>query len=61
MGADTNRHASLLTEPLEYVSKYANKDAADEAGEDEDEEDEMSSAGSFSDDEDEEPAGQMEV
>lgn len=45
----------------EYVSKYANKDAADEAGEDEDEEDEMSSAGSFSDDEDEEPAGQMEV
>jgi len=46
---------------LEYVSKYANKDAADEAGEDEDEEDEMSSAGSFSDDEDEEPAGQMEV
>ena len=34
----------------DYVAKYANKDAADEAGEDEDEEDEMSSAGSFTDD-----------
>ena len=55
------RHESLLTVSIEYVSKYANKDAADEAGEDEDEEDAMSSAGSFSDDEDEEPAGQMEV
>ena len=45
---------------LEYVSKYATKDAADEAGEDEDSESEMSSVGEF-DSGDEEPAGQMEV
>ena len=44
----------------EYVSKYATKDAADEAGEDEDSESEMSSVGDF-DSGDEEPAGQMEV
>jgi len=44
----------------EYVSKYATKDAADEAGEDEDSESEMSSVGGF-DSGDEEPAGQMEV
>ena len=44
----------------EYVSKYASKDAVDEAGEDEDEEDEMSSVGEF-DSGDEEPVGQMEV
>lgn len=44
----------------EYVSKYATKDAADEAGEDEDSESEMSSVGDF-DSGDEEPAGPMEV
>lgn len=44
----------------EYVNRYATKDAADEAGEDEDEEDEMSSVGSFESG-DEDVAGQMEV
>ena len=42
------------------MSKYANKDAADEAGADSEEEEEMSSVGSF-DSGDEEPAGTMEV
>lgn len=45
---------------LDYVSRYASKDAADEAGDDEDSEGEMSSVGGF-DSGDEEPAGQMEV
>ena len=44
----------------EYVQKYATKDAADEAGEDDESEDEMSSVGSYAEDEDEEPAGNME-
>lgn len=39
--------------------KYASKDAADEAGAESDDDDDMSSVGSFGD-EDEEPAGQME-
>lgn len=43
----------------EYVIKYASKDAADEAGAESDDEDDMSSVGSFGD-EDDEPAGQME-
>ncbi|KAI9835916.1 MAG: Ubiquitin-conjugating enzyme E2 8 [Sarea resinae] len=45
---------------IEYVSKYATKDAADEAGEDSESDDEMSSVGSFESG-DEEPAGTMEV
>ncbi len=45
---------------IEYVNLYATKEAADEAGADSDEEDEMSSAGSFESG-DEEPAGTMEV
>lgn len=48
---------SLLAE---YVSKYASKDAADEAGAESESEDDMSSVGSFGDDDDQEPAGQME-
>ena len=44
----------------EYVNKYASKDAADEAGAESDDDDDMSSVGSFGDDEDDEPAGQME-
>lgn len=44
----------------EYVSRYATRDAADEAGADEDSESEMSSVGGY-DSGDEEPAGQMEV
>jgi ubiquitin-conjugating enzyme E2 H len=43
----------------EYVLKYANKDAVDEAGAESDDDDDMSSVGSFGD-EDEEPAGTME-
>ncbi|MCJ1243583.1 Ubiquitin-conjugating enzyme E2 8 [Trapelia coarctata] len=59
--------ALLMREPKsydakvkEYVAKYANKDAADEAGNDSESDDEMSSVGSFESG-DEEPAGQMEV
>jgi ubiquitin-conjugating enzyme E2 H len=44
----------------DYVTRYASKDAADEAGAESDEDDDMSSVGSFGDDEDEEPAGPME-
>lgn len=44
----------------EYVAKYATKDAADEAGDDSESEDEMSSVGEFESG-DEEPVGQMEV
>lgn len=46
----------------EFVAKYATKDAADEAGEDEESEDEMSSVGSCpeDDEEDDEVAGNME-
>ena len=40
--------------------RYASKDAADEAGAESDDDDELSSVGSFGDDEDQEPAGQME-
>ncbi|TVY22180.1 Ubiquitin-conjugating enzyme E2 [Lachnellula hyalina] len=58
--------ALLMREPKayeakvkEYVIKYASKDAADEAGAESDDDDDMSSVGSFGDDDDE-PAGQME-
>ena len=47
----------VLTRP-EYVQKYANKDAADEAGQESEDDDDLSSVASF--DEDEEPAGQMD-
>ncbi|KAK2796919.1 hypothetical protein FQN50_009378 [Emmonsiellopsis sp. PD_5] len=43
----------------EYVVKYASKDAADEAGEDSESEDEMSSVGSYESG-NEEPAGEMD-
>ncbi|MCJ1429373.1 Ubiquitin-conjugating enzyme E2 8 [Sticta canariensis] len=43
----------------EYVARYATKDAADEAGDDSESEDEMSSVGDFESG-DEEPVGQME-
>lgn len=51
-------HANMRI--LEYVAKYATKDAADEAGDDSESEDEMSSVGEYESD-DEEPAGPMEV
>lgn len=44
----------------EYVQKYANKDAADEAGAESEDDDDMSSVASFGEDDDEEPAGQMD-
>src|SRR6202012_2242426 len=46
----------------EYVLKYASKDAADEAGEESESDDDMSSVGSYdaNDDEDDEAAGNME-
>lgn len=44
---------------VEYVQKYANKDAADEAGAESEDDDDLSSVASF-DDEDDEPAGQMD-
>ncbi|KAL9603814.1 MAG: hypothetical protein Q9219_000923 [cf. Caloplaca sp. 3 TL-2023] len=44
----------------EYVTRFANKEAADEAGDDSDEDDGMSSVGEFESG-DEEPVGQMEV
>ncbi|KAL2069701.1 hypothetical protein VTL71DRAFT_14380 [Oculimacula yallundae] len=59
--------ALLMREPKsydakvkEYVAKYASKEAADEAGAETDDDDDMSSVGSFGDEEDEEPAGPME-
>lgn len=45
----------------EYVQKYASKDAADEAGAESEDDDDMSSVASFGDDDgDDEPAGQMD-
>lgn len=59
--------ALLMREPKsyeakvkEYVEKYASKDEAEDGGENDDDEDEMSSVGSYESG-DEEPAGQMEV
>lgn len=48
----------ILTIP-EYVQKYASKEAADEAGAESEDDDELSSVASFGDDDDE-PAGQMD-
>ena len=44
----------------EYVKKYASKEAVDEAGAESEDDDELSSVASF-DDDDAEPAGQMDV
>lgn len=53
-------HAELLTPEVEYVQRYASKDAAEEAGAESEDDDDMSSVGSFGDDDDDEPAGQMD-
>jgi len=52
-------HAKYL---IEYVTKYATKDAADDAGEVSDNDDEMSSVGSYGsdDDDNDEPVGAMD-
>ncbi|KAG8532865.1 Ubiquitin-conjugating enzyme E2 8 [Bacidia gigantensis] len=44
----------------DYVAKHATKEAADEVGEDDGDDDEMSSVGSF-DDEEDDPVGQMDI
>ena len=44
----------------EYVAKYATKEQVDEAGNDSDDSDEMSSVGTLDEDDDEEPAGAMD-
>ena len=57
------RTPELTAIGTEYVLKYATKEHADEAGEDSESEDAMSSVGSLSDndgDDDEEVAGTME-
>lgn len=46
---------------IEYVKKYASKDAFEAADDDDSSDEEMSSVGSFDSDEDEEAAGKMEV
>lgn len=54
----------MLTNSIaEYVAKYATKEQVDEAGEQSDDSDEMSSVGSYGDDDEDEvqPAGTMEV
>ena len=46
---------------IEYVSKYATREHIEDAGADTDESDEMSSVGSYDDEQDvDEPAGTME-
>jgi ubiquitin-conjugating enzyme E2 H len=62
---DQRKHRCLedrfeLIVMAEYVSKYATKDAADEAGESSSDESEVSSLGSIKSD-DEEPAGAMDM
>ncbi|PQE19617.1 ubiquitin-conjugating enzyme protein [Rutstroemia sp. NJR-2017a WRK4] len=60
VGAD-GRDIETDNEEIEYVTKYASKDAADEAGAEDSDDDTMSSVASFDDDEDnDEPAGTME-
>lgn len=45
---------------IEYVKRFASKDAADEAGDESESDDEMSSVGSYASGDDEEPAGHMD-
>jgi ubiquitin-conjugating enzyme E2 H len=45
---------------IEYVTKYATKENVDDAGADTDDSDEMSSVGSYDEEEDDEPAGTMD-
>lgn len=50
---------SYIDHWTEYVQKYANKDAADEAGAESEDDDDLSSVASFDDDE-EQPAGRLD-
>nr|XP_036587832.1 ubiquitin-conjugating enzyme [Colletotrichum truncatum]KAF6798973.1 ubiquitin-conjugating enzyme [Colletotrichum truncatum] len=56
---ELNHGATDTKMGTEYVQKYANKDAADENGAESEDDDDMSSVGSFGDD-DEEPAGRLD-
>jgi ubiquitin-conjugating enzyme E2 H len=49
----------VLISSAEYVAKYASKEAMDDAGEDTESEDELSSVGSYESD-GEEPAGRLD-
>jgi ubiquitin-conjugating enzyme E2 H len=49
----------VLISFAEYVAKYASKEAMDDAGEDTESEDELSSVGSYESD-GEEPAGRLD-
>ena len=62
MGVPMCRQWSISNNQCQdYVTRWATAEAAEEAGADEEDDEDMSSAGSFdSDKEDEEPAGQME-
>jgi hypothetical protein len=60
-----NRTGSLYTNSglchADYVQRYATKNAADEAGAESEDDDDLSSVGSFDDDDEEaQPAGQMD-
>lgn len=44
----------------DYVKRFASKDAADEAGDESDSDDEMSSVGSYASGDDDEPAGRLD-
>ena len=51
---------ACLTQKTEYVTRFASKEAADDAGDESESEDEMSSVGSYRSGEDDEPAGNMD-
>ncbi|CAI4219448.1 unnamed protein product [Parascedosporium putredinis] len=59
LGLSRRVSRSMLTVLPEYVSKYASKEAVDEAGAESEDDDDLSSVASFGDDDDE-PAGQMD-
>lgn len=59
-GPSKYRRVTDIPPLQEYVSRYATKDAIDEAGAESDDDDDMSSVASFGSDDNEEAAGQME-
>jgi ubiquitin-conjugating enzyme E2 H len=54
------RLADEVDSNLEYVQRYASKEAADEAGAESEEDDDLSSVPSYDDDDEEQAAGQMD-
>jgi ubiquitin-conjugating enzyme E2 H len=58
---DTEGGMSTDAELADYVQRYATKNAADEAGAESEDDDDLSSVGSYNDDDEEaQPAGQMD-